>query len=87
MILAEQQYEIHDQELLVIIMAFKQWRHYLEDSTHSVEVLINHNNLCRFMNVKSLNRRQIRWAVKLTVYDFMILHCSGKSNSADALLR
>ena len=66
---------------------FKQWRHYLEDSAHSVEVLTNHNNLCRFMNVKSLNERQIKWAVKLAVYNFVILHCSEKSNPADALSR
>ena len=39
------------------------------------------------MNVKSLNRRQIRWAVKLTVYNFVILHHSEKSNPADALLK
>ena len=36
------------------------------------------------MNVKSLNEKQIKWAVKLAVYDFVILHHSGKSNSADA---
>ena len=85
MISAEQQYETHNQKLLVIIIVFKQWRHYLKGSTHSVEVLTDYNNLCEFMNVKSLNRRQIRWAVKLTVYDFVILHHSGKSNSANAL--
>ena len=57
MISAEQQYEIHNQELLAIIMAFKQWRHYLKNSTHSVEVLTDYNNLWGFMNVKSLNGR------------------------------
>ena len=60
MISAEQWYETHDQELLAIVMAFKQWRHYLESSAHSVEVLTDHNNLCGFMNVKSLNGRQAR---------------------------
>ena len=87
MISAEQWYEIHNQKLLVIVMAFKQWRHYLEGSTHSVEVLTNHNNLHRFMNIKLLNERQVKWAVKLAVYDFMIFHHSGKSNSADASSR
>ena len=57
MISAEQQYEIHNQELLAIIMMFKQWRHYLESSAHLIEVLIDYNNLHRFMNVKSLNGR------------------------------
>ena len=66
-------------------MMFKQWRHYLEDNAHSVEVLTDYNNLCEFMNVKSLNGRQARWAVKFAIYDFVILHCPGKSNPADAL--
>ena len=39
------------------------------------------------MNVKSLNGRQVRWAMKLAAYDFVILHHSGKSNPADALSR
>ena len=36
MIPAERNYETHDQELLAIVTAFKQWRHYLEGSFHSV---------------------------------------------------
>ena len=39
------------------------------------------------MNVKSLNERQIKWAVKFAVYNFVILHHLEKNNSADALLR
>ena len=87
MIPAEQQYEIYNQELLAIVIAFKQWKHYLKGNAHSVEVLTDYNNLCEFMNVKSLNEKQIKWTVKLAVYDFMILYCSGKSNSANASSR
>ena len=39
------------------------------------------------MNIKLLNGRQARWAVKLAAYNFVILHCPGKSNPADALLK
>ena len=39
------------------------------------------------MNVKSLNERQVKWAMKLAVYNFVIFHYPGKSNPADALLR
>ena len=39
------------------------------------------------MNIKSLNERQVRWAMKLAAYNFVIFHHSGKSNSADALSR
>jgi hypothetical protein len=71
---AETRYETHDQELLAIVAVFKQWRHYLEGSTHTVEVLTDHNNLVAFQNVKSLNDRQARWAITLSGYDFTIAH-------------
>ena len=84
MIDAERNYETHDQELLAIVMAFKQWRHYCEGSAFPIEVLTDHNNLKAFMNMKELNGRQARWAMKLSMYDFEISHRSGKTNPADA---
>ena len=35
MILAKIKYETHDQELLFIIAAFQQWRHYFKNNHHS----------------------------------------------------
>ena len=35
--------------------AFKTWRHYLEGCKHKVLVLTDHNNLRRFMDMKSLS--------------------------------
>ncbi len=84
---AEESYKTHDLELLVIVEAFKQWHHYLERSTHSVKVLTDHNNLCGFMNIKTLNEWQTQWAVRLAVFDFVIKHRSDKTNLTDALLR
>ena len=55
MILAETRYETHDGELLAIIEAFKTWHHYLESCKHEVFILTDHNNLCRFMDTKSLS--------------------------------
>ena len=55
-------YETHNAKLLVIVEAFKNWRHYLESCQYEVLVLTNHNNLCRFMDTKSLSPRQVRWA-------------------------
>ncbi len=57
MILAETWYETHDGKLLAIVEAFKTWRHYLEGSKYEVLVLTDHNNLQRFMDVKSLSSR------------------------------
>ena len=39
------------------------------------------------MNVKLLNRKQIKWVIKLAVYNFMILYYLEKSNSANASLK
>ena len=82
MISAETRYKIHDGELLAIVEAFKTWRHYLEGCKYEVFVLTNHNNLCRFMDTKSLSSRQVRWAQKVFCYHFQIDYCQGQANRA-----
>ena len=51
-------YEIHDKEMLAIIRALEEWRHFLEGATHLVEIWTDHKNLEYFMMAKKLNRRQ-----------------------------
>ncbi len=88
MIPVETRYKTHDGELLAIIEAFKTWRHYLEGCKHEVLVLIDHNNLQRFKDTKSLSSRQVRWAQELSRYHFRIDYRQGKaSGAADALSR
>ena len=88
MIPTETQYKTHDAQLLAIVEAFKTWRHYLEGCKHKVFVLTNYNNLCRFINMKSLSSRQVKWAQELFRYHFRIDYCQGKANkAADALSR
>lgn len=81
---AEQRYEVHDQELLAIVECFKEWRHYLEGSPHSIRVQTDHNNLRYFFKTKVLNQRQARWAELLAAYDFEIEYRPGRYNPADA---
>ena len=59
---AETWYETHDSELLAIVEVFKIWKHYLEGCKHEVLMLIDRNNLHRFMNTKNLSSRQVWWA-------------------------
>ena len=66
MIPTETRYETHDGELLAIVEAFKTWQHYLEDCKHEVLVLRDYNNLRRFMDMKSLSSKQVRWAQELS---------------------
>ena len=86
MIPAEIQYETHNGKLLAIIEAFKIWRYYLEGCKHEVLILTDHNNLCCFMDTKSLSSKQVRWIQELSRYHFWINYCQGKANAAaDAL--
>jgi hypothetical protein len=50
-------------------------------------VLSDYNNLKGFIKVKALNGQQVRWAIALTAYDFIIKYRAGKMNPVDALLR
>ena len=87
MIFAEQNYEIFNQKLLIIVAAFKQWKHYLKNSLYSIKMLFNHNNLKKLMTKKKLNFKQVRWAQILIIYDFEIFHHSSDKNSANDLSR
>jgi hypothetical protein len=54
----EWNYEIHDKEMLAIMRALDEWRHFLEGAPHKVEIWTDHKNLEYFMSAKKLNRRQ-----------------------------
>jgi hypothetical protein len=41
----EQNYEIHDTEMLAIIRGLEEWRHYLEGARHPVEIWTDYKNL------------------------------------------
>ena len=86
LVLVEVNYDIHDKELLAIVVAFKTWRVYLEEAQHIVLVKIDHKNLIFFMTTKELTRRQARWVEVLSQYDFRIIYCKeNKNGQADAL--
>ena len=42
---SEKNYPIYDKELLAVISAFKEWRHYLERAKHQFTVFTDHKNL------------------------------------------
>lgn len=84
---AKHWYEIHDQELLSIIKAFKQWQHYLLENLQPVRIQTDHANLRYFFTTKILNQWQAHWAELLTVYDFIIKYKLGKQNPTNALSR
>ena len=84
----ERNYEIHDKELAAIIRALEEWRHYMEGQGIPVEIWSDHKNLEYFMKAQNLTRREARWALFLSRFDFTLQHKPGKlSTKPDALSR
>ena len=84
----EQNYEIHDKEILVIIRGLETWRHLLEGAQYKFEIWTDHKNLEYFMKAQKLNRRQAKWALYLSMFDFILKHVAGsKMGKADGLSR
>jgi len=84
----EQNYEIHNKEILAVIRCLEAWRHFLEGFQSKFEVWTNHKNLEYFMSNQKLNCRQARWALYLSRFNFVLKHISGsKMGKVDGLSR
>lgn len=84
----ERNYKIYDCELLGIMRALSDWRHYLQGSPHTTNVLTDHHNLIHWKSPQKLSPRQARWALKLSEYDLKLIHTPGaKMIQSDALSR
>jgi hypothetical protein len=84
----ERNYEIHDKEMLTIIRALEEWRHFLEGARHIVEIWTDHKNLEYFQTAQNLNRQQARWSLYLSRFHFDLLYRPGTSmGKPDALSR
>ena len=84
----ERNYEIYDKELLAIIRALEEYRHYLEGHPESIEIWSDHLNLTYFRQAHKLTRRQARWSLFLTRFDLTLRHRPGKTMiRADPLSR
>jgi len=82
----ERNYEIHDKEMLAIVRGLEAWRHLLEGVQYKFEIWMDHKNLEYFMKVQKLNRRQARWALYLSQFDFTLKHVvEGKMGKANGL--
>ena len=69
------------------MLGFKNWRHYLQGSKYMVYVISNHNNFRYFITTKKLIVKQIRWAEKLSAFDFIIEYRKKTLNFANASSR
>jgi len=84
----ERNYEIHNKEMLAVVRCLKAWRHFLEGTVVKFKIWTDHKNLEYFMKAQKLNQRQVRWALYLSRFDFMLKHVPGsKMGKADSLSR
>ena len=74
----EHNYEIHDVEMLAVMRALEEWRHYLEGAKHPFEIWTDHKNLEYFRTAQKLNRRQARWSLFLSRFNFSLHHKPGQ---------
>ena len=84
----EQNYEIHDKEMLAVVRCLEAWRHFLEGAVEKFKIWTDHKNLEYFMKAQKLNKRQARWALYLSRFNFMLKHVPGsKMGKANSLSR
>lgn len=85
---AEQNYTVHDKELLAIVKLFKHFHAWMHGSPEPVKIWSDHKALQHFLTTTKLTQRHARWAETLGQYRFVIQHVKGRENrAADALSR
>ncbi|KAF7371586.1 Transcription factor [Mycena venus] len=83
---AQQNYPVHDLEMLAIIESLKRFRNLLLGI--NFRIMADHKALQHFMTQKNLSPRQTRWLEALSEFDFKIEYIPGTTNIlADALSR
>ena len=81
-------YEIYNKKLLIIIRCLKHWRFELEATEISIEIFTDYKSLKHFMTTKKLIRRQVKWAEKLSEFNFKIMYQTDAKNvKIDTLTR
>src|SRR5258708_10767661 len=70
----ERNYQIHDKEMLVIMHALEEWRHFIEGSNQKFKIHTDHKNLSYFQEAHKLNHRQAQWSLYLSRFDFVLTH-------------
>ena len=73
----EWNYEIYDRELLALIQALDEWRHYIQGSGHTTIVYSDHQNLTYFRSAQKLNWWQAWWSLYLSEFDVELIHQLG----------
>ena len=77
-----------NRELLAVVLALQEWRHWLEGAEHPFLVWTDHRNLAYLQTARRLNSCQARWSLFLERFRFTLTYRPGSKNGkADALSR
>ena len=73
---------------MAVVRCLEVWRHFLEGAAIKFKIWTDYKNLEYFMKEQKLNRRQVRWALHLSRFNFTLKHILGsKMGKADSLSR
>jgi len=67
-------FNIYDKKMLAVIRRLENWRHLLKSAKFNFKVWTDHKNLEYFMKTQKLNRRQARWTLYLSRFNFTLKH-------------
>jgi len=74
--------------MLAVVRCLEAWKHFLEGAAVKFKIWTDHKNLEYFMKAQKLNRRQARWALYLSRFNFTLKHVpESKMGKADSLSR
>jgi len=74
--------------MLAIVRCLEKWRYFLEGTVVKFEIWTDYKNLKYFIKVQKLNRRQTRWALYLSRFDFALKYIpETKIGKTDSLSR
>ena len=84
----EQNYPIHDKEMLAIIKATEAWHHYLEATPYAFEIYTDHHNLTYFTKLQNLSKCQACWQTWMMCFNYSLIYKKGtQMHVADPLSR
>ena len=83
----EWNYDIHNQELLVLVRGLNHWCHLVIGTQHPISVYTDHKNLEYYHHPQHINCHMAHYIPCLADYNYILYHLPGTSNKADMLSR